>query len=86
VAIVYRGVLIVVRRICEHRVLRLGAINFMVSNVATLQGELDRRMGIFRLSIERRGPREDCALSVEAGRDARDRQVIRLEVAGPEDS
>jgi len=60
-------------------------INFMVSNVATLQGELEqayRASSVYQLSEEDRAKIVRFRLKPDVMRG--DRQVIRLEVAGPE--
>ena len=82
----YRGVLIVVRQ--DFRTPRPTGwvqINFLVSNVAALQGELEqayRASSVYQLSEEDRAKIVRFRLKPDVMRG--DRQVIRLEVAGPE--
>jgi hypothetical protein len=82
----YRGVLIVVRQ--DLRLPRPTGwvqINFTVSDVAALQGELEqayRASSVYQLSEEDRAKIVRFRLKPDVMRG--DRQVIRLEVAGPE--
>src|SRR6267143_3717937 len=82
----YRGVLIVVRQdLRTPRPTGWVQINFTVSNVATLQGELEqayRASSVYQLSEEDRAKIVRFRLKPDVMRG--DRQVIRLEVAGPE--
>ena len=60
-------------------------VNFMVSDVAALQGELEsayRASSVYRLSEEDRAKIVRFRLKQDVMRG--DRRVIRLEVAGPE--
>ena len=82
----YRGVLIVVRQ--DMRTPRQTGwvqINFTVSDVAAVQGELEqayRTSSVYQLSEEERAKIVRFRLKLDVMRG--DRQVIRLEVAGPE--
>jgi hypothetical protein len=82
----YRGVLIVVRQ--DLRTLRPTGwvqINFTVSDVAALQGELEqayRASSVYQLSEEDRAKIVRFRLKPDVMRGGR--QVIRLEVGGPE--
>ena len=82
----YRGVLIVVRQdLRTPRPTGWVQINFMVSDVAALQGELEqayRASSVYQLSEEDRAKIVRFRLKPDVMRG--DRQVIRLEVAGPE--
>jgi hypothetical protein len=82
----YRGVLIVVRQdLRTPRPTGWVQINFMVSDVAALQGELEqayRASSVYQLSEEDRAKVVRFRLKPDVMRG--DRQVIRLEVAGPE--
>ena len=82
----YRGVLIVVRQdLRTPRPTGWVQINFAVSDVAALQGELEqayRASSIYQLSEEDRAKIVRFRLKPDVMRG--DRQVIRLEVAGPE--
>jgi len=82
----YRGVLIVVRQdLRTPRPTGWVQINFTVSDVAALQGELEqayRASSVYQLSEEDRAKIVRFRLKPDAKRG--DRQVIRLEVAGPE--
>jgi len=82
----YRGVLIVVRQdLRTPRPTGWVQINFTVSDVAALQGELEqayRASSIYQLSEEDRAKIVRFRLKPDVMR--RDRQVLRLEVAGPE--
>jgi hypothetical protein len=82
----YRGVLIVVRQdLRTARPTGWVQINFMVSDVAALQGELEsayRASSVYRLSEEDRAKIVRFRLKQDVMRG--DRRVIRLEVAGPE--
>lgn len=82
----YRGVLIVVRQdLRTPRPTGWVQINFTVSDVAALQGELEqayRASSIYQLSEEDRAKIVRFRLKPDVMRG--DRQVIRLEVAGPE--
>lgn len=82
----YRGVRIVVRQ--DFRTPRPTGwvqMNFLVSNVVALQGELDqayRASSVSQLSEEDRAKIVRFRVKPDVRRG--DRQVIRLEVAGPE--
>jgi hypothetical protein len=82
----YRGVLIVVRQ--DFRTPRPTGwvqINFLVQNVAALQGDLERAYrasSVYQLREEDRAKIVRFRLKPDVMRG--DRQVIRLEVAGPE--
>ena len=82
----YRGVLIVVRQdVRTPRQTGWVQINFRVSDVTVLQGELEqayRGSSVYRLSEEDRAKIVRFRLKPDVMRG--DRQVIRLEVAGPE--
>jgi len=82
----YRGVLIVVRQdLRTPRPTGWVQINFTVSDVAALQGELEqayRASFVYQLSEEDRAKIVRFRLKPDVMRG--DRQVIRLEVAGPE--
>ena len=82
----YRGVLIVVRQdLRTPRPTGWVQINFMVSDVAALQGELEqayRASPVYQLSEEDRAKIVRFRLKPDVMRG--DRRVIRLEVAGPE--
>jgi hypothetical protein len=82
----YRGVLIVVRQdLRSPRPTGWVQINFTVSDVAALQGELEqayRASSVYRLSEEDRAKIVRFRLKPDVMRG--DRHVIRLEVAGPE--
>jgi hypothetical protein len=82
----YRGVLIVVRQdLRTPRPTGWVQINFMVSDVAALQGELEqayRASSVYQLSEEDRAKIVRFWLKPDVKRG--NRQVIRLEVAGPE--
>ena len=82
----YRGVLIVVRQdVRTPRPTGWVQINFRVSDVAALQGELEqayRASSVYQLSEEDRAKIVRFRLKPDVRRG--DRQVIRLEVAGPE--
>jgi hypothetical protein len=82
----YRGVLIVVRQdLRTPRPTGWVQINFAVSDVAALQVELEqnyRASSVYQLSKEDRAKIVRFRLKPDVMRG--DRQVIRLEVAGPE--
>ena len=82
----YRGVLIVVRQdLRTPRPTGWVQINFTVSDVAALQGELEqayRASSVYQLSEEDRAKIVRFRLKPDVMRG--DRQVIRLEVGGPE--
>ena len=82
----YRGVLIVVRQdLRTPRPTGWVQINFTVSDVAALQGELEqayRESSVYQLSEEDRAKIVRFRLKPDVMRG--DRQVTRLEVAGPE--
>ena len=82
----YRGVLIVVRQdLRTPRPTGWVQINFTVSDVAALQGELEqayRASSVYQLSEADRAKIVRFRLKPDVMRE--DRQVIRLEVAGPE--
>jgi hypothetical protein len=82
----YRGVLMVVRQdFRKPRPTGWVQINFLVPNVVALQGELEqayRASSVYQLSEEDRGKIVRFRLKPDVMRG--DRQVIRLEVAGPE--
>ena len=82
----YRGVLIVVRQdLRTPRPTGWVQINFMVSDVAALQGKLEqayRTSSVYQLSEEDRAKIARFRLKPDVMRG--DRQVIRLEVTGPE--
>ncbi len=82
----YRGVLIVVRQdLRTPRPTGWVQINFMVSDVAALQGELEqayRASSVYQSSEEDRAKIVRFRLKPDVMRG--DRRVIRLEVAGPE--
>ena len=82
----YRGVLIVVRQdVRTSHPTGWVQINFRVSDVAALQGELEqayRASSVYQLSEEDRAKIVRFRLKPDVMRG--DRQVIRLEVAGPE--
>jgi hypothetical protein len=82
----YRGVLIAVRQdLRTPRPTGWVQINFMVSDVAALQGELEqayRASSVYQLSEEDRAKIVRFRLKPDVMRG--DRPVIRLEVAGPE--
>jgi hypothetical protein len=82
----YRGVLIVVRHdLRTPRPTGWVQINFTVSNIAAVQGELEqayRASSVYQLSEEDRAKIVRFRLKPDVMRG--DRQVIRLEVAGPE--
>jgi len=82
----YRGVLIVVRQdLRTPRPTGWVQINFTVSDVAALQGELEqayRASSVYQLSEEDRAKIVRFRLKLDVMRG--DRQVKRLEVAGPE--
>lgn len=82
----YRGVLIVVRQdLRTARPTGWVQINFRVSDVAALQGELEqayRASSVYQLSEEGRAKIVRFRLKQDVMRG--DRRVIRLEVAGPE--
>ena len=82
----YRGLLIVVRQdLRTPRPTGWVQINFTVSDVAALQGELEqayRASSVYQLSEEDRAKIVRFRLKPDVMRG--DRQVIRLEVAGPE--
>ena len=82
----YRGVLIVVRQdLRTPRPTGWVQINFMVSDVAALQGKLEqayRTSSVYQLSEEDRAKIVRFRLKPDVMRG--DRQVIRLEVTGPE--
>lgn len=82
----YRGVLIVVRQdLRTPRPTGWVQINFTVSDVAAVQGELERAYrasSVYQLSEEDRAKIVRFRLKPDVMRG--DRQVIRLEVAGPE--
>ena len=82
----YRGVLIVVRQdLRTARPTGWVQINFTVSDVAALQSELEqayRASSVYQLSEEDRAKIVRFRLKPDVMRG--DRQVIRLEVAGPE--
>jgi hypothetical protein len=82
----YRGVLIVVRQdLRTPSPTGWVQINFTVSNIAALQGELEqayRASSVYQLSEEDRAKIVRFRLKPDVMRG--DRQVIRLEVAGPE--
>ena len=82
----YRGVLIVVRQdVRTPRPTGWVQINFRVSDVAALQGELEqayRASSVYQLNEEDRAKIVRVRLKPDVMRG--DRHVIRLEVAGPE--
>jgi len=82
----YRGVLIVIRQdLRTPRPTGWVQINFMVSDVAAMQGELEqayRASSVYQLSEEDRTKIVRFRLKPDVMRGGR--QVIRLEVAGPE--
>ena len=82
----YRGVLIVVRQdLRTARPTGWVQINFAVSDVASLQGELEqayRASSVYQLSEEDRAKIVRFRLKPDVMRG--DRRVIRLEVTGPE--
>ena len=82
----YRGVLIVVRQdLRTPRPTGWVQINFTVSDVAAVRAELEqtyRASSVYQLSEEDRAKIVRFRLKPDAKRG--DRQVIRLEVAGPE--
>jgi hypothetical protein len=82
----YRGVLIVVRQdLRTARPTGWVQINFMVSDVAALQAELEqayRASSVYQLSEEDRAKIVRFRLKPDVMRGGR--QMIRLEVAGPE--
>jgi hypothetical protein len=82
----YRGVLIVVRQdLRTPRPTGWVQINFMISDVAALQGELEqayRASAVYQLTEEDRAKIVRFRLKPDVMRG--DRHVIRLEVAGPE--
>jgi hypothetical protein len=82
----YRGLFIVVRQdLRTPRPTGWVQINFMVSDVAALQGELEsayRASSVYQLSDEDRAKIVRFRLKPDVMRG--DRQMIRLEVAGPE--
>jgi hypothetical protein len=82
----YRSVLIVVRQdLRTPHPTGWVQINFMVSDVAALQGELEsayRASSVYQLSEEDRAKIVRFRLKPDVMRG--DRQMIRLEVAGPE--
>jgi hypothetical protein len=82
----YRGVLIVVRQdLRTPRPTGWVQINFMVSDVAALQGELEQAYhasSVYRLSEEDRAKIVRFRLKQDVMRG--DRRMKRLEIAGPE--